>query len=192
MRVNVRWSEKVIPENENIPATILAAAAAGSALISPLLAAGVTALLVAVGATGYFLYKRDFEREVKRLKKRGFIALRKTDKGWVVKITKKGQKRLQQYQIRKMLLPRPKKWDGKWRLVIFDVPEKFVYSRDAMRDNFKRLGFYNFQRSTLAYPHACREEVQTIADYYELDEYITYLETSFIDIDGQLRRHFAL
>lgn len=192
MRTNVRWPERVIPADENIPAIILGAAAAGSALISPLLAAGVTAFLVAVGTTGYFLYQRDFKREVKRLKKREFIALTKTDKGWLVKITKKGQRRLQQYQIRKLRLPRPKNWDGKWRLVIFDVPEKFVYSRDAMRDNLKRLGFYNFQRSTLAYPHACREEVETIADYYGLEEYTTYLETSFIDIDGQLRRHFAL
>lgn len=192
MRVDVRGTRPPRPAEEKIAEIILGGAAVGSVVISPLVGLGVAAFLLAVGTTGYFLHKKDFSRESKRLKKRGYVALTKTDKGWLVTITKKGQRRFQQIKIRKMTLPRPKRWDGKWRLFVFDVPEKFSYSRNAMRDNLKRLGFYNIQRSVLAYPHACREEVELIADYYGLEEYTTYIETSFIDIDSELRKHFHL
>ena len=179
-----------MPAEKKITEIILGGAAVGSVVISPLIGIGAAAFLLAVGTTGFFLRQRDFSREAKRLKKRGYVALTKTKKGWIVSITKKGKRRLQQFKIRKITLPRQKTWDGKWRLFVFDVPEKFSYARNAMRDNLKRLGFYNIQRSVLAYPHACREEVGMIANYYGLDEYTTYIETSFIDIDDELHRHF--
>lgn len=192
MRINVRGPDRIVPAEEKIAEIILSSAAVGSVVVSPWIGIGMAAFVLAVGTTGYFLHQRDFSREVKRLKKRGYVALTKTTKGWLVKITKQGKRRFQQIKIRNTVLPRPKTWDGKWRLFTFDVPEKFCYSRDAMRDTLKRLGFYNMQRSVLVYPYACREELELIADYYHLNEYFTYLETSFIDIDDELRRHFRL
>jgi len=56
----------------------------------------------------------------------------------------------------------------------------------------KSLGLYNIQRSVLAYPHDCREQLEMITEYFLLNKYCTYVETSYIDIDKELRRHFNL
>ncbi len=179
------------PEEQKIAEIILGSAVIGtSILVSPL--AGASLFFLGVGAASHLFRKRDFNREAKRLQKKGYVALTKTKKGWLVRITKKGQQALQKVRVKNIALPSPKIWDGKWRLFVFDVPERHRYSRDAIRQKLKKLGMYNLQRSVLAYPHGCQKELEQIAEYYMLDEYYTYVETNYIDIDKELRRYFHL
>ncbi len=179
------------PIEEKIAEAILATVLGGiSVTFSPV--AGIAGFIVAAGAAHHLFRKSDFNREVKRLQKRGYVALTKTEKGLLVKILKKGRIRNRQIQIEKLQLPRPEAWDRKWRLFIFDIPEKYRYARDAMRKKMKSLGLYNIQRSVLAYPYDCRRELEMIAEYYRLNEYGTYIETSYIDINKELRRHFKV
>lgn len=186
-----RKGERHRAVEEKIAEKILGAAVIGTTvLISPL--AGTVGFFLAVGAMSYLFRKSDFNREVKRLEKKEYLALTKTEKGWLLRITEKGKRRFQKIQIKNMVLPSPKTWDGKWRLLIFDIPEKYRYERDAMRQKLKSLGLYNIQRSVFVYPHDCQAQLELIADSYLLDKYCTYLETSFIDIDKELRRHFNL
>src|SRR3989338_8689079 len=56
------------------------------------------------------------------LKKRGFIEIEKDGHDLKMALTKEGRERAGKYQIDDLFLERPKKWDGKWRLVIFDIP----------------------------------------------------------------------
>lgn len=41
----------------------------------------------------------------------------------------------------------PKKWDGNWTLVLFDIPEQHRSYRDYLRKFLKKLGFVQWQRS---------------------------------------------
>lgn len=56
----------------------------------------------------------------------------------------------------------PRKWDGKWRLVAFDVPEKRRHIRDHLRTHLTRLGFYPLQQSVWLFPHPCEDIVRLI------------------------------
>ena len=38
-------------------------------------------------------------------------------------------------------------WDGKWRIVIFDIPEQKRLIRDLFRRNLKKWGFKHLQKS---------------------------------------------
>ncbi|MDP3741281.1 MAG: hypothetical protein Q8R08_03050 [bacterium] len=180
------WSK---PEGKKIAEKILGTAVIGTTVVaSPLV--GMAVFLLGIGATHYLFRKGDFNREAKRLQKRGYIALTKTEDGWVVKILRKGINRYKIIQIHNLKPPRDEKWDGKWRLFIFDIPEKYRYARGAMRKKIKDLGLYNIQRSVFAYPYDCREELELISEYYGLGKYCTYLETNNIDVDKELRRYF--
>ena len=53
-------------------------------------------------------------------------------------LTEKGKMRVLTYNFEKMEISQ-KAWDGKWRAVIFDVPEKFRRGRDALRKKLKEL-----------------------------------------------------
>lgn len=176
------------PIKEKVAETILGAAVVGTTLlVSPV--AGTAAFFLAVGTGGYLLRKNDFNREVKRLEKRGFIALTKTPDGFLIKILNKGRRRHRQIQIQNLKLP-VGKWDGRWRLFVFDIPEEFRAERDYLRKKLKELGLYNIQRSVYVYPYDCRKELNFLAGYYRVEKFATYAETNFIDIDKELKRHF--
>ena len=54
-----------------------------------------------------------------------------------------------------------KKWDGKWRMVIFDVPGRKNWKRDRLREKLKQLGFGMWQKSVYITPHPISD------DFYE-------------------------
>ena len=179
------------PIEQKIAENILGmAAVAAFVLVSPIVGASV---MLAAGTTDRLFKKSpNFNREIKRLEKRGFIALTKTEDGWVIKILKRGRAKYKQIEISNLKLPEAGSWDGKWRLYTFDIPEKYRSARNLMRKKMKELGLFNIQRSVLAYPYDCRKELQMIADYYRLGKYATFIETHSIDIDKELRKDFRL
>src|SRR3989338_6061921 len=63
-----------------------------------------------------------------------------------VKITTKGKVRLKAFAIDLIEIKKPKQWDGKWRLVMFDIPMRFTKGREALRCHLKELGFFQFQK----------------------------------------------
>src|SRR3989344_7219545 len=57
------------------------------------------------------------------LRKRGLIKLiKKSEKTYEVKITKQGKTTMIEFAIESLKLKNPEKWDGKWRVVVFDIP----------------------------------------------------------------------
>ena len=108
----------------------------------------------------------------------------------MVRLLKKGKKRATREQLAELKLPHPQVWDKKWRLLIFDIPEKSRVARDVLRCKLKDLGMYNFQRSVFAYPYDCREELEFVTDCYRLSDLTTYAEVGYIDIDRELRSYF--
>lgn len=144
------------------------------------------------GAIQTAFRKQDFNREIKRLKKRGYVALTKTPDGWMLKLLKKGKRKLRNAQLENIKLPRALKWDRKWRLLIFDIPEKSRIARDLLRMKLKELGMYNIQRSVFVYPYDCRGELAFISQHFGVDKYTTYAEVGYSDIDRELRRYFKI
>lgn len=177
------------PEEEKIAEKILGAAViATTVLVSP--AIGIAGFFLGFGAMTYLFRKSDFNREVKRLHKKGYVALTKTEKGWLVKILRKGRRRFKEIQMANLELPKQSKWDGMWRFFIFDIPEGIRSRRDSLREKLKSLGLHNIQRSVFVYPFDCRKELEFVANYYNLDKYTTYTEVSYTDIDQELTTYF--
>ena len=60
----------------------------------------------------------------------------------IVRITKKGQTKLRAFEIDLIKIKnQPNKWDGKWRIVMFDLPIRFNKAREALAVEVKRTGF---------------------------------------------------
>ena len=68
-------------------------------------------------------------------------------------LSKEGKHLALTYDIENIELKTPAQWDGKWRIVMFDVPEKFKRTRDALRTHLKNMGFYEFQKSVFVHPY---------------------------------------
>ena len=175
-------------------------------LILELLAAGIvlSAALVVPGAvtvlTKSYLRLQRIPRHSQRralaeMKRRGLIRVRDSGDGAWLALTKKGRNRLQRYQLEELVIPHPRIWDGKWRLVLFDIPKKpplLNRARDALRDRLKQLGFAKVQKSAWVHPFPCEEEIAYISESYGLRPYIRLALVQSITGEGKLRQKFDL
>ena len=83
-------------------------------------------------------------------------------------------------------------WDKKWRIVIFDIPEKLKKVRDALRYHLKRLGFIELQHSVFVLPFECHNEIEYIIEFYNARRFIRYIESQYIDNELDIKHKFHL
>lgn len=84
------------------------------------------------------------------------------------------------------------KWDGKWRIVFFDVPEGKRPLRDYLRNILKRQGFQEFQRSMWVWPYRLPEFLKKLLSDPQMRKYAKAVTATDIDYDDDLRRRFRL
>lgn len=113
------------------------------------------------------------------------------DGSYTIILTEKGKLRALTYHFQKMRI-KGGKWDGKWRLVIFDIPEKIRRGRDALRDKLKELGFCELQKSVFIFPHECKNEIDFIVEFFNLRKYVRFAILELIDNELHLKKIFKL
>jgi len=127
------------------------------------------------------------------LRERGMIKLQRQDNKVRILLTEKGKKRLLSYRIQDLKIYRPPKWDGRWRLVMFDVPESRRTKRDLVRLKLEEMGFLSVQKSVYIHPYPCRDIVDELRQYYELQAGQLYIfEAKVLEGEKELRKHFKL
>lgn len=132
-------------------------------------------------------------RIIDRFHKQGYVTIKEDAKGKItVKITKNGLVRALSYQLDSMQIIKPKQWDGKWRVVIFDVPEKFHHLRDIFRMRLRQLGLYCLQESVYISPYPCFDEIEFLRELYGIAFTVRYLLVDKVEEDDFLRKHFHL
>lgn len=138
--------------------------------------------------------KKKIQRGLYYLKDKNFVEFIKEESSGkiLVKITFKGKQKLVRYSIDKMKIEKPKKWDRKWRVVIFDVPNKYTNARNALRDKLKELGFFQFQKSAWIYPYPCFDEIIFIAKFYNVEKFVELFIVDEMLNDYKARKYFNL
>lgn len=136
---------------------------------------------------------RRISQAVSRLYTKGFVTRTKTDKGIKLSLTKKGSKLAQELDKKENLyLKKPKRWDGKWRIVIFDVWERRRDVRDKLRNLLQKAGFIKIQDSVWVYPYDCEELFTFLRVDLRLGKGMLYIVAEEVEHDEQLRSHFRL
>ncbi|MBU1032736.1 MAG: hypothetical protein ABII13_04745 [Patescibacteria group bacterium] len=137
--------------------------------------------------------KKLLNKTLKRFERRGLI------KAWTdgrgdekVKLTTKGQEELIRYALRHTKIKRPKKWDKKWRVIIFDIPLEFNKTRDSLRSFLKKNDFVKLQRSVWVFPYPCEEVVELVRSALGARDETLYLTCSRFEGDKWMGRHFRL
>ena len=125
-------------------------------------------------------------------RKRKLIDIREDVRGNILLfLTERGKKRKLEYDLENLTIVKPSSWDGKWRLLLFDVPESMKRAREALREKLKQLGFFQFQKSVWIYPYRCENEIDFIAEVFSIASCLT-LFTIYIENDKMLRSYFRL
>lgn len=137
--------------------------------------------------------KKKFYPAFYRLQKEGCIEIRKRNHQIYISLTEKGRKKAGRLQIDALKIKKPKKWDGKWRLVIFDIAQIKKFYREAFRGKLKELGFYPLQKSVWVYPFDCQAEIELLKDFFGLSENeLKLIVAENIGDDKKLKEFFKL
>ncbi|MBI4135968.1 MAG: hypothetical protein HY481_00220 [Candidatus Vogelbacteria bacterium] len=130
-------------------------------------------IVKAVAREWKFINRGRLFRLVKEFKNERLVDYREKADGEIeITITDKGQLAMLNFNLDKMFIPEPKIWDQKWRLVVFDIPEKIKRARDALREKLRELGFYEWQKSVFIHPYDCTREIDFLSEFFNIRPYV--------------------
>lgn len=127
------------------------------------------------------------------LRRRNIIEFIKEEDGEItIKLNYKEKDKIKKFAFDILSIPKLKKWDGKWRAVIFDVPVQFNAARRAMMLKLKELGFYQLQKSVWVHPFPCEDEILFVASIFNIEKFINILVAEKILKEADLKKTFKL
>lgn len=149
-------------QTQRIGLAVLGIVAAAGFVAAAAIVPGIAAIGALLPRQSRWRQREHADRALKRLIRRGLVE--EVQRGRIIgyQLTDQGRERLARRELKSAELTISRKWDGKWRLVTFDVPEKRRYLRDHLRIHLTRLGFYPLQKSVWLYPHPCEDVVRLI------------------------------
>ena len=137
--------------------------------------------------------KRKLSTTFDQLRRTGVVSIETKNKQIYISLTPEGRRKAGIFQIDKLHIVRPKQWDGKWRLITFDIHEKKKFIREALRGKLKQLGFYLFQKSIWIHPYRCDAEIDLLKEFFGLtDKEVQLIVAEYIGKDESWKQLFKL
>lgn len=164
------------------------AAMIGVALVMPNILQALDKSLSRLDAS---LDKRARHREVLKtvyyMKANGYLA---GDYEHGLQLTAKAKRRLGRTDLRRVAISPVPAWDGIWRIVLYDIPEKHRAGRQEFTRLLRSAGCFQLQKSAWITPFECRDDICTLTAACDIDKYVTYLEVAHLDNAIALLRRF--
>jgi len=170
-------------------------------MLSTLLVVGMIAVAVtmpnAVQLFRYFGKKTSREqwrirRSVYGLERRGLIGKRLIRGQEYYVLTSAGKERAMRYELKSMTIKPQKKWDGLWRIVMFDIPEDKKSARRAIGYAIQKLGCVQYQKSVFITPYPCTKEIDFAGECFEVRKYIRIITAKDIENVNDIKKQFNI
>jgi hypothetical protein len=171
-----------IAAGELIPATFL----------MPVLPKALKPLLGVLSKKYSAKRRGNFIKSLSYLKRKRLVSVAEKEGQQILTLSEDGKKRVLHFNLDHMAIKSPKRWDGFWRIVIFDIPERKKEGREALRTKLKQLGFHQLQKSCFIHPFNCRSEIDFISEVFEVSPFVNLIVAKEIDGAAQLRKVFGL
>jgi CRISPR-associated endonuclease Cas2 len=128
-------------------------------------------------------------RTVVRLRAKGYLEVVQKNGKKFLQLTGKGEI---EALIQKISVTRTHRWDGKWRLLMFDIPENCKEKRALLRALLKKNNFFRIQGSVYISPYSFNREGVLYLQKSMLINYIRIMKVEEMDNDATLRKKFGL
>lgn len=183
-------------KNRELTRDVLVMLAAGTLLTAAFVAPNVIQFAKPLLARYKNVEKYELRRKreaLKRLRQRKLVELIQKGDKTLIRITKSGKEYIGKYEIDNLTLKKDARWDGNWRVVMFDIPETKRKARRALSYQFRRLGLYPAQKSVFVYPCECEEEIDFVVAFFGVENYVTYFVTKDLgNLEAKARERFSI
>jgi hypothetical protein len=171
----------------------------GNILLAGIAIAGIVGVATvapnAMQLVKYFIPEDDIKRHykyranhsLKKLITDGYVHEKIINGRKTFSLTNKGKLRYESLKEKRVT-----RWDGKWRLVSFDVYEKNRNKRDLLRKELQSYGFQMIHQSTWAYPYPCDEYIALLKSDLSFGKNVQYMLVEYLDMHIELKRLFDL
>lgn len=191
-RVLLLWFARIITcclkkmldkiRRKEVVRVLVIALAAGFVIPAIFIAPGSVSILKLFATKKFRAYdQKEIRSALRMMQREKLIAVSEQDNHVRLTLTAKGKKRNIIYNIDTISLNSTEKWDGIWRIVSFDIPEKLTTSRNIFREKLKSLGFKQLQKSIWITQYRCYDQVIFLINVLEIDKYIALFETKKIN-----------
>jgi len=181
---NLRKSRR----RENIQKAILSSVKVAGLLSVSVLAPNSMQYLKSLGIVPGRRQKEVIQKSKKRLIDNGLL---RYSNGFI-ELTKKGEARINLLEMQDWKIDKPPKWDKKWRMLIFDIPERKKGLRNKIRLTLLSIGFLRLQDSVWIYPYACEDLVNLLKADFRVGRDLLYIIVDSIENDKNHRKVFNL
>ncbi|MBI2635388.1 MAG: CRISPR-associated endonuclease Cas2 [Parcubacteria group bacterium] len=137
--------------------------------------------------------RQELYRSIRRLYASKLVDYHERQDGSIsMLLNENGKKAALHYKLDEISINKPANWDHKWRIVLFDVPEKKKKLREALRERLKQLGFIEFQKSVFIHPYECKNEIDFITELYNGSRFVRFIEATHLDNELDIKNKFNL
>ncbi|MEW6408003.1 MAG: hypothetical protein AB1465_04905 [Patescibacteria group bacterium] len=137
--------------------------------------------------------KKKVARTFHYLKQKGLIKYKRKGRQIYISLTPLGRKYAQELQIDDLKIETQRRWDGKWRILIFDINEKWKIVREALRGKLKELGFFQLQKSVWICPFPCENEFKILKTFFNLpNKSFMFIVATKIPFEEELKKIYNL
>lgn len=182
---NLRRKDKIGRVQKIILKTVSFAGVLSVALLAP----NALSVLRQLGFAPLRRQTEIIKRARERLLTRGLL---KFAKNGYLELTARGESELARLERTNYRLPKPKRWDGKWRILIFDIPERMRKLRDMVRTTLAAIGFKRLQYSVFIYPYDCEDIVALLKADFKIGKDLLYMIVDELENDQHLHDWFGL
>jgi len=119
------------------------------------------------------LNKERFGRLIEYLKYNDYLYVKKDKNKLAIILTPKGAEKI--LEIKEKIEGPAKRKDGKWQMVIFDIPEDIKNKRDYFRYGLKRLKYQKLQQSIWICPYDVLKDTQELIKHFKLGPFVKLL-----------------
>lgn len=174
-----------------VKAILTTLAIAGVVTIAVIAPALPVALGMIFGKPRQFSNKQ-LKRSLAKLEKDKLISIAYEGKDMVIKLTKNGQQKLLKYQLDDMQIKTQKRWDKKFRLVIFDIPKEYKKNSALFSKKLREMGLALLQKSVWVCPYPCEDEIDFLKEVFIIRPYVRIATVEKLDIQHDLIKKFKL
>ncbi|MEK7664472.1 MAG: hypothetical protein AAB340_03515 [Patescibacteria group bacterium] len=119
--------------------------------------------------------RHQFSKLVYRLKRNNLIKSKNLKGKKAIMITPEGMERVLRISFKVEDQKRKKRNDGKWIMLIFDIPKRDSRKRGLLRAMLRDLGYKVFQKSVWVTPYDVSDRTEKFLQFYALDQYVRLL-----------------
>lgn len=131
------------------------------------------------------------KRNINRLKTQKIVEIVEKDGQQIIKLTKKGKTKYLKFRLEELSL-KGRAWDGKWRVVMYDINKYKKSNQNSFRWLLKQIRFLQLQKSVYLTPYPCQEEVNYLREYFNLSSEVLYLEVNKLENEQYYKEYFGL